>query len=428
MVAGGTEGWAISGRVAVDGSGNTYVAGSFGGSLSIGQCKLAVVATWPYGLPFVAKLDPAGACLWATPLATGAETGAANDVVVDGTGAAFVVGNVQGTGTFGSTVLTAKGGCDAYVAKIDQSGVVKWAVSAGGTGDDRGRRIALDASGGVVTTGSFSGVASFGPSSVVSAGAHDIFVSRLDPAGNVLWAKAAGGTGGDDGIGVAVPSNGSVFLGGAFAGQASFGTLTRTAAGKSDGFVAKLTQAGEFEWVSHGGGTAAWAVVEHLSLDGQGHLLASGWFDGPATFGSTSLTAANPPRMLLAELDAQGTFLWATSPGSGYAGQLAHDGTTGYLTGGFFDKLQAGSVQLGSAGSTDVIVGRFDSSGKVAAGLSVGGKHIDTGCGLAIDPQTKQVRVTGTIQSQGSLAFGATTVSLTGQAHLFVWSLPPAAL
>ena len=75
----------------------------------------------------------------------------------------------------------------------------EWAKAMGGTGFDLGYSIATDASGNVLTTGSFSGIGDFDPGAgtfnLTSAGLTEIFISKLDAPGNFVWAKQLGGTG-----------------------------------------------------------------------------------------------------------------------------------------------------------------------------------------------------------------------------------------
>lgn len=116
---------------------------------------------------------------------------------------------------------------------------LQWAKGMGGTNGAVGYSIAVDAFGNVYTTGSFQGTVDFDPGggtyNLTSAGIQDIFISKLDAAGNFIWAKSIGGTSTDIGYSIVLDSSGNVYTTGQFAGTVDFnpggGTNSLTTAG-----------------------------------------------------------------------------------------------------------------------------------------------------------------------------------------------------
>jgi hypothetical protein len=213
--------------IAVDGAGNAYATGLLSGFDA-----------------FVAKLNGQGKVLWLnTTSGTGFDAG--KGIAVDGAGNAYVTGAFSGTAHFGKTLppLTSAGDTDGFVTKLDGQGNFAWARPMGGQGTDAGLGIAVDGAGNAYVTGLFSGTAKFGPFTQTSAGGADGFVTKLDGQGTFAWARPMGGTGFDAGLGVAVDGAGNVYATGAFSDKASFGGTTLTSAGGTDAFVARLTQA-----------------------------------------------------------------------------------------------------------------------------------------------------------------------------------------
>ncbi|MDH3442922.1 MAG: SBBP repeat-containing protein, partial [Deltaproteobacteria bacterium] len=248
--------------VAVDGSGNSYVTGYFSNAATFGQGQAGQTTLTTAGDRdmFVAKYDATGFLLWAKQAGgTGADRGFS--LTADGLGDVYVTGLFNGSATFGlgeanQTTLNSAGGDDVFVAKLDFNGLLQWVTRAGGTGSEGGLGIAVDGLGNSHVTGYFSNAATFGlgepnQTTLTSAGSRDYYVAKYGFNGLLQWAKGAGsgGTGSDQGLGVAVDGAGAVYTIGYFgdnaaAASATFGLgevnqTTLTSAGSTDIFLAK---------------------------------------------------------------------------------------------------------------------------------------------------------------------------------------------
>ena len=162
----------------VDAQGNTYLTGSFTGTVRFGAFSLTSADS--YDDVYVAKRDAAGTYLWAVQ-GGGPGRQQAKALAVDAGGNVYVTGNFTSvpTATFGNTTLTNAGAAgttkaDVFVAKLDgTSHTWQWAASAGGgtrvNGDDYGTAIAMDGLGNVYVGGNFnSSVAFFGTMQVAN--------------------------------------------------------------------------------------------------------------------------------------------------------------------------------------------------------------------------------------------------------------------
>jgi hypothetical protein len=118
-------------------------------------------------------------------------------------------------------------------------------------------QVATDAQGNSYVTGSFQDVVNFGthqltasqPSTGYQAN-PDLFVAKLTAAGRCDWAVQAGGADGQaKGIGLVVDASGqNIYVTGLAVGLVSFGaTVLPAAAGANNGFVARLSSAGEWQ-------------------------------------------------------------------------------------------------------------------------------------------------------------------------------------
>lgn len=232
--------------VAVDGSGNVHTTGYFNGTADFdpnaGTALLSSLGGWEV---FVSKLDASGNYVWAKRVG-GVSNDNCNDIGIDGSGNVCLVGWFQGTVDFdpnaGTTNLTSAGDADIFVLKLTAMGNLVWAKRMGASGRDYGTGIAVDGSNNICTTGRFQSTVDFDPnagtSNLTSAGDNDIFVSKLDESGNLVWAKRIGGTGADNGIGVAADGSGNVYTTGRFQSTVDFDpsncSANLTSAGNDD--------------------------------------------------------------------------------------------------------------------------------------------------------------------------------------------------
>ena len=124
-------------------------------------------------------------------------------IATDGLDNIIVTGGFAGTSTFGNITLTSAGDYDIFIAKYDADGNFLWVVQAGGPDWDYGYGIATDGSGNSIVTGYFQGTATFGDTTLTSAGAYNIFIAKIDFNGNFLWVAQARGTSSGGGFGIA---------------------------------------------------------------------------------------------------------------------------------------------------------------------------------------------------------------------------------
>ncbi len=91
-----------------------------------------------------------------------------------------------------------------------------WASTFGSVLEDYTNAVTVDASGNVYTTGYFSGSADFDPGpgtvNLVSAGGTDIFISKTDSAGNLIWAKSIGSAGSQLGTDIVLDASGNIYV------------------------------------------------------------------------------------------------------------------------------------------------------------------------------------------------------------------------
>src|SRR5262245_21536278 len=221
----GGQGLDMGWEIAVDAAGNAYVAGNTGLTNDFPTTAGALRTTNVTGhrQAFAAKLDPGGALAYSTYLGGTLDT-EGYGLAVHAAGSAYVTGYTKAT-DFPVTAGAAQGAygggtTDGYVAKLSPSGgSLDYATYLGGTGDDRGWALTVDAAGSVYVTGE-TGSTAFPVTAGAAQGTYgggttDAYLARLNPAGAALtYATYLGGSGQDTGRGVTTDPAGNAYLAG----------------------------------------------------------------------------------------------------------------------------------------------------------------------------------------------------------------------
>jgi hypothetical protein len=241
--------------IAVDSSGNAYIAGHTNSTQATFPVTAGPDLTYNGAYDgFVAKVNSSGSSLLYCGYVGGNAADAVTSIAVDAAGNAYITGITGSDQTSFPVItgpdLTFNGSFDAFVAKLNPSGAAFiYAGYVGGSGDDGGQGIAVDPAGNAYLTGyTGSTQASFpvtlGPDLTFN-GSLDAFIAKINAAGTAfVSAGYVGGSGDDYGSGVAVDQAGNAYLTGyTTSTQASFPISVGpdlTHNGDRDAFVAKF--------------------------------------------------------------------------------------------------------------------------------------------------------------------------------------------
>ena len=416
--AGGTgtdEGKAI----AADGKGNVFVGGYYKATATFGS--LPTITAVAGHDAFVAKYDSMGNALWVRTIG-GADVDEIYGISTDGDGNVYAVGAYGTSLTAETTTLTSAGSIDGFIAKYNAAGGLSWIKSLGAVNSDYAYAIETDAAGNCFVAGKFNASTSIGGASLTANGADDIFVAKLDSTGTVVWAKSAGSTSSDFAKGISLDGAGNIYITGNFSGTATFygsTNLTLTTAGQWDAFIAKYDASGNVLWAKKGGGS----THDHglgIDTDANGNSTITGYYQSTsATFNGVTLTSAGNWDMFVARFNSAGTQTWAKDFGAAqydYAYAVHVDKNKQiYLTGGFGTTVAFGTFTLTSANSAteDMFIAKLDTAGTVLWAMKAGatGGEYTWGNGISSD-QFGGVYATGSYE--GTAGFGTHSLTSSG--------------
>lgn len=279
-----------------DAVGNTYSTGYFTDTadFDISPSESNLTSNGFYDV-YVLKTNSEGGYEWAVNMG-GDSFDYGVGITTDTDGNVYVTGYYDGTVDFdpgaGVTNITALGGGDIFILKLNSDGEFLWAKSVGGIGYEESTAIAVSSTGTVTVLGYFYEPADFNPGPdeyiLTSAGASDTFLVNLDANGDFISAQRYGGADLDLALDMKMNSINDIFIAGYFEGTTDFDpsasgefNLTSSSAGFSS-YLLHLNSAGELVYAgaTHDGN----AEVRGIAVDASDNVYLTGHFNGTVNF------------------------------------------------------------------------------------------------------------------------------------------------
>ncbi len=301
----GGSAWDTADSIALDGTGNTYVAG-WTLSSDFPTTTGAYNRSFQSRAVFVSKLSSTGTTL---SYSTFIADGEAHGVAVDAGGNAYAAGHTSFPyfPTTAGAIRSTPTALDGFITKLNPTGSgLIYSTLLGGSGYDYVNAIALDAAGDAIVTGATNST-----DFPVTAGAWNtsfpsptrggyVYVAQLNATGTSLnYATFIGGTGESTGLSLAVDGSGNAFVAGATwssdfpTTNAAIQPTYRGTAGYSDAFLSELNAAGSTLLAStYLGGTGGDAAMG-IAVDPIGRIHVAGEtssMDFPVTQGAFDTT------------------------------------------------------------------------------------------------------------------------------------------
>ncbi len=310
----------FGGGIAVDSGGNIYVAGATTSTNfpTMNPLQPANHTTAGYSA-FITKINATGTALVYSTYLGGSGNDFASAIAVDSAGNVYISGQATSTDfpTKNPLQATNHGTVNAFVSKLNPEGsALVYSTYLGGSSSDSASGIAIDSAGRAFVTGSTSS-ADFPRKNPVQAthggGYYDAFAAKLNIAGSaLLYSTFLGGSGEDDGYGIALDSSGNAYITGV-TDSSNFPTKgafqSAYGGGEHDAFVTMLNTTGSFVYSTYLGGSG-YDRANGIAIDSAGSAYVTGYTtsaDFPVTpgvldpsclpycaYGDTFVTKFNP--------------------------------------------------------------------------------------------------------------------------------------
>jgi hypothetical protein len=361
---------------------------------------------------------------WARAVQTGFATCQISALAADGNGNVYVTGTFSGeldfsVGNNSTPFFNGVGLHDAFIAKIDPAGNLIWGFDFGSDqGADAGSALSVDVDGNLIVAGGYRGTVDFDfgndELNMTAVNGQDIFVIKLTPSGELIWAKSIGGDISEGISAIETDESGNIYATGSFnSSQIDFdpgpGTSIFTNTNADDIHIFKWDKNGNYIWAKTVVNTTQGAANgQAIAVDHTGNVIVAGYFNGTMDFdpgaGTANLTGGGFFEGFVLKLDGSGNYLWAKSIGgidSDVADGVGVDASGNvYIQGTFrgtvdFDLGAGTNTLVSNNNNTDLYVLKLNGGGVFEWVKTLSGKNGEISRGLHLDSQ-------GNIYSIGS--------------------------
>lgn len=268
---------------------------------------------------------------------------------------------------------------DAYVLKLDINGNFIWAKQMGGLDAQCSFSILSDLSGNVYTAGTFRNTTDFDPGpgvyNLTAQANNDMFLQKLDPAGNFIWVKQMTSSANIIPADMTLDSHNNVLITGEFDGAADFDPGTAIdmhyGAGYFDIFIEKLDSNGNYSWTKQISAASYERPCAVIS-DPQDNVYSTGQFNYTVDFDpgpGQCILSCPGSNAYISKLDSSGNFISAVPIGGIHSASYGFDiylnnSTELYVSGMFSDTcdfdFSAGVFNVLSNGYFDAFIAKYD--------------------------------------------------------------------
>jgi hypothetical protein len=302
-------------------NGSLYLTGFFSGTIDFDPNNAQVLLSGN-GNCFISKLSINGDCQWVHSFGSAGSEPQALDVAQNGDIA--ITGDMFSQFSFAGQALNYTTGKDLFIVKYDSSGTEIWGQSFGSgfNSDEDGNSLKFLSDNSLVIVGTFENTIDFnyGPlvNNLISNGARDAFLLKLNNSGGFLNACSFGASNADLGEAVTVDNQDNIILTGVKYGNIDFnpnsGVFNLNGLG-SNAFICKLQSNFQFIWAKEFESTSGTKGLS-ISCDNNNNIYTTGTAYGtidfdPSPTSSYSLSTTYGSNLFISKLSSSGNFQYA---------------------------------------------------------------------------------------------------------------------
>jgi uncharacterized delta-60 repeat protein len=266
--------------------------------------------------------------------------------------------------SFGYTESAGAGSSDLFIAKRDAAGEILWQRTLGGGGPQRAYGVAIDSSGNALVLGWTTSEAVFN---------IDFLLAKYNSSGTLQWQRTLGGSGNDVGYAVAIDSTDNIYV----AGDTRPGS-------KNIALLAKYNSSGTIQWQRTLDATNS-STFSGAAIDSSDNLYVAG-----------NAETGTEYNFLLAKYNSGGTIEWQRT----LTGATFYPGFSSVFLDSSDNLYAVGFTDSAGAGSSDLLLAKYNSSGTLQWQRVLGGTSADDGYGVSVD-SSGDVYVSGSSSSDG---------------------------
>ncbi len=272
-------------------------------------------------------------------------------IEMDSFGNVYCAGEVSDTTYFADTSFVANFG-DIFLSKFSNDGNLQWIRICGGGGLDRGLDMKVDGNDDIIVTGFFSSTANFGDTTLSSLGFSDVFVAKFNSHGDFQWVVHGAGSNHDEALCIATDSDNNIYISGYFEETLHIGSFVLSTTTFSTMFVAKISPSGNVLWAKQAVGEDFGESISYdLICDNNKNVIVTGYFDDTMIFqDSTFYSYDGSIDIFIAKYGSNGDMIWVVQAGGDYDDYgraiTVDESDNIYLTGDFTQTATFGNFTL----------------------------------------------------------------------------------